>query len=270
MTEEVPLAGGGSTAVHRRGDVVLRTARPWSATVLGLLRHLEGEGFEGAPRVVGDGWSDDGREALSYVPGSCPEEPWSDDAMHALGVMLRDLHSASSSYSPPDPVWLPWWGRDLGGDDPVLGHCDVAPWNVLGRNGFPVALVDWDTAGPVDARWEVAQAAWLNAYLHDDDTLPSPTARARSVAALCDGYGLAPRLRIGLVDAMVEVAVRSSAQEAIDAGVTRSGYAAATAVGTLGGGVPLTGHDLVWAMTWRTRAARWMLRHRAVLEAALS
>jgi hypothetical protein len=24
-------------------------------------------------------------------------------------------------------VWFPWHGRDLGGPDTVIGHCDVAP-----------------------------------------------------------------------------------------------------------------------------------------------
>ena len=51
--DEVPLAGGGSTSVSRRGDVVFREARPWSSTVVRLLRHLEVQGYKEAPRVVG-------------------------------------------------------------------------------------------------------------------------------------------------------------------------------------------------------------------------
>jgi hypothetical protein len=79
---------------------------------------------------------------------------------------------------------------------------------------------------------------------------------------------LSQHARVGLVDAMVEVAVRTSAQEAIDSGVTPDGVQP-TGVGLLGGGPAFTGHDLLWAVTWRTRSAAWMLRHRATLENAL-
>jgi thiamine kinase-like enzyme len=49
-----------------------------------------------------------------------------------------------------------------------MGHCDVAPWNIVARAGMPVALIDWEFAGPVDPLVELAQACWLNAKLHDD------------------------------------------------------------------------------------------------------
>ncbi|HEX5589226.1 MAG TPA: phosphotransferase, partial [Candidatus Limnocylindrales bacterium] len=120
---------------------------------------------------------------------------------------------------------MPWWGRDLPAATMIVGHCDAAPWNILARDGRPVALVDWDTAGPVGAIWDLAQAAWLNAQLHDDElaerlALPPLDARARQLRAIADGYGLSRTDRVGLVDRMIEVAVRSAAQEAVDAGVS--------------------------------------------------
>jgi hypothetical protein len=52
-----------------------------------------------------------------------------------------------------------------------------------------------DSAGPVDALYELAQTAWLNAQLHDDDVaerlgLPDLAARARQLRAIVDGYEL--------------------------------------------------------------------------------
>ena len=38
----------------------------------------------------------------------------------------------------------------------------------MARDGLPVALIDWETAGPVDPLVELAQLCWLNAKLHDD------------------------------------------------------------------------------------------------------
>src|SRR5438067_746137 len=49
----VPLPGGGRSVVHRRGDVVIRDAGPWTPAVHALLRHLEDVGFAVAPRLAG-------------------------------------------------------------------------------------------------------------------------------------------------------------------------------------------------------------------------
>jgi Ser/Thr protein kinase RdoA (MazF antagonist) len=215
-----------------------------------LLRHLEDAGYAAAPRVVGDGFDADGREALAWLPGTTEHEGcWSPPAAAALGGLLRGLHAATASFvPPPDAVWRPWFGRSLPGSAPVVGHGDTAPWNVLARDGVPVAFVDWETAGPVDALWELAQTAWLNAYLHDDDVaerdgLPGPGQRAEVLRALVDGYGLPRADRPTLLERMVEYAVHSAREDALE-GLER---------GTV----------------WRVRSAAWMLRHRPLLLRAL-
>jgi hypothetical protein len=63
------LEGGGRNVVHRRGDVVIRAAGPWTPAVHALLRHLEDVGFTGAPRLVGSGLAPDGRETLTFIEG---------------------------------------------------------------------------------------------------------------------------------------------------------------------------------------------------------
>ncbi len=273
--ELVALAGGGSTEVRRSGDVVLRRARPWSPTVLALLRHLRQQGVTTAPKVVEPGLSPDGWETLGYIAGESPQpHAWSDEAIFALGEQLRALHDATGTFTADSPQWMQWWGRDLPGGPVILGHCDLAPWNVLARDGQPVAIIDWDTAGPVALRWELAQAAWLNAQLHDDDIaerqgLADLAGRCRQLRLFCDGYRLDRATRAGLVDAMIEFAVRSAAQEVIEGGVSPDGVSPAP-VSRIGGGAPTAGHDLLWAVTWRTRSAAWMLRHRAALERVLA
>jgi hypothetical protein len=246
--------------VRRRGDVVLRPARPWSRTVVALLRHLEAVGYPGSPRVVGDGFDADGREALAFVPGTpAPPNGWSDDACDGLGVLLRDLHRATSTFRPPpDAVWRPWYGRALPATVPVIGHGDTAPWNVVARDGLPVAFVDWETAGPFDAIFELAHTGWLNAQLYDDDVaaldgLPDAAVRARRLALIVDGYGLPCGDRAALVDRMVEIAVLSAREDAVESGVTRDSG----------------GTAIVWGVVWRTRSAAWMVRNRPLLLRAL-
>jgi hypothetical protein len=66
--EEIQLSGGGITSgVVRVGGTVRRPAGPWTRTVHAYLRHLERQGFSGAPRVLG--FDEQGREVLSFLDG---------------------------------------------------------------------------------------------------------------------------------------------------------------------------------------------------------
>lgn len=270
--DEVALAVWGSGAeaskARLRDGVVLRQAGPWSPSVLGLLRHLEEHGFAGAPRVVGDGYSADGREQVTFVEGTSPHPgPWkSEQDLHGIGVLLRDLHATAATYLPPaGSPWKSWFGRDLPGDRPVLGHCDTAPWNILVRDGTSFSLIDWEFAGPVDAIWELAHTAWLNGQLHDDDIaermgLPPAPVRAGQVHALLEGYELPARERRNFADRIIEFAVHSARQEAVDGHVTPESTAA----------VSDTGYPLLWALAWRIKDAAWLVRNRRLLQDALA
>lgn len=269
--EESALSTWGSgqeaSRARRRGDTVLRKSGPWSATVLALLRHFESIGFVGAPWPVGSGFAPDGRESLTFLPGSSAHpHAWPDDeAVVGVGRLLRAAHDAAASFVvPADAVWRPWFGRSLSGDSPVIGHCDLGPWNVVAQNGLPYALIDWEFAGPVDAVWELAQAAWLNAQLHDDDTaerfgLPSAVQRAAQVRLILDGYGLGAARRVGFVEKMIAFAVHDAKAEAVAFDVGPGSTA----------GVSSSGYPVLWAVTWRVRSASWMLQHQTLLEKAV-
>ncbi|WP_245954348.1 phosphotransferase [Paenibacillus flagellatus] len=237
---------------------MLRPSGPWTPSVHAFLNHLRQAGFEEAPRPAGSGFAPDGREAVYYVEGEFVHPgPWSDEALIAVGSLLRRLHDASASFVPaPDAVWKPWFLRELGGPNRVIGHGDAAPWNTVTRNGMPVALIDWEYAGPVDPIVELARVCWLFPQLHDDDVaervgLPPLSVRARQLRLLVDAYGASAEQRGALFERIVEVVVRETAEEAIDRQV------APDSVGPL------------WGFAWRARSAAWMLRNRAVLERAL-
>jgi len=79
--------------------------------------------------------------------------------------------------------------------------------------------------------------------------------RARQLAAIVDGYGLAARQRHGFLDQIIEFAICDTAWEADDAAVTPE----------------TTTHPIaLWAMAWRARSAAWMIRHRRTLDNALT
>jgi hypothetical protein len=73
------------------------------------------------------------------------------------------------------------------------------------------------------------------------------------LALFLDGYELPRADRRGLVDRLIEVAVRDCAAEAIQAGITPES----------------TDPAPLWALAWRARAASWMIRHRPLLERAI-
>jgi Ser/Thr protein kinase RdoA (MazF antagonist) len=238
------------------GDVVRRPAGPWTPAVHALLDHLRQAGFTGSPRPV----SADAEDVVTYIPGeSVDPHAWSDEGVFEVGRLLRGLHEATSGFvPPPGAVWHPWpFASDA--PDAIISHRDTGPWNIVARDGLPVAFIDWVTAGPADLREEIAATAWLNAQLHDDDIaerqgLPSARARAAQLRHFADGYRLAAADRRGVVTAMIEYAIRDSAAEAIQAGVTPEAG----------------GSDALWAIAWRSRSAAWMVRHRALLENAMA
>lgn len=230
---------------------------PLLPAVVGLLRHLETLGFDGAPRVVGDG------PEVAFVPGQSPHpHAWADDRLADVGDLLRRAHDAASSYAPPaEARWKPWWLREVGPhDDLVVGHGDAAPWNTLVTPTGRLVLIDWEYAGPTDRLTDLAYAAWLQAQLHDDDVaerqgLPDAATRAGHLSSMLDGYRLERSRRTELVDRMVAVAVHAARHEVVDGVVTEDTTEA----------VDADGYPVTWAIAWRVRSASWMLRNRDLL-----
>lgn len=253
---EIPMIGG-RTKVWRKGQVVLRETGSWASTVHALLNHLEQVEFAGAPRVVGSGFDDQGRELLTYIEGEFVHPgPWDEASLFKIGQLMRDLHRATASFViPADAQWREWHGRRLGDPSRGIGHCDTGPWNIVLKNDLSCALIDWEAAGPCDPITGLAQCCWLNAQLHDDDVaerqgLGTLAERATHLRCILDGYELPRSERVGFVEKMIEFAIHDAATEAIIAKVTME----TTDVGAL------------WAITWRTRSASWMQRHKAILE----
>jgi hypothetical protein len=259
---EVNLEGGGTTKVTLVGDVVYRSPKPQSRTVMSFLEFLKTEGFEASPQPVDSGFASDGREMLTYIEGASPQpSAWSDDAIFHVGVLLRQLHTLSATWEiPAGAQWGHCYLRGLRGNASVIGHGDLGPWNILAREGEPVAFIDWDNAGPLDPIWEVAHVIWQNAQLYDDDVrdlnqLPDAESRFRQAKLIADGYGLDRELRHGFVDRMIELAIRSAREEAIEYHVTPETASPAP-----------EGFPILWAVTWRSRSAAWMIDHREDLQ----
>jgi len=166
-----PLHGGTANRgrVVRLGSTVHRPRGPYSAAVHALLRHLEGSGFTGAPRLIG---SYDETEVLGYIEGTAAHDPvpdWAvtDDALRSVAALLSEYHRYARTFVPQHelswqrPVPLRWRGS-------LVTHNDPNPANVVFRDGRAVALIDFDLAAPGSVAWELAVAACFWAPLRDE------------------------------------------------------------------------------------------------------
>jgi hypothetical protein len=192
--EEIPLEGGNLSQVVRAGDTVRRALKPWSPAVHALLHHLEAQGFDGCPRLLGiDG---QGREILSYIKGEVgfPEAMWTDGALFAAARLLRRYHDATTTFRPPPTA--PWQlvYPDAARHE-VICHNDFAPYNLVFVGSEPVALIDFDVAGPGPRLRDVAMGAYWFAPLAFSAELAERSAHdltggGRRLRLFCATYGL--------------------------------------------------------------------------------
>lgn len=194
--EEILLSGGNVTPVVRIGDTVHRMMNAWSPAVHDLLRYLELQGFTGAPRFLGI--DAQGREVLTFIPGEMGDYPlksyiWSDEVLVEVARLLRRFHDITASYAAPEGANWQFTFPEVHRHE-VICHNDVAPYNMVFASGKPVALIDFDTAGPGPRIWDVAYAAYRFvpiSYATDMQAqgLAKPALQARRLRLFCETYG---------------------------------------------------------------------------------
>jgi aminoglycoside phosphotransferase (APT) family kinase protein len=99
--------------------------------------------------------------------------------------MLRDLHDASA-------------GSDLAGDQEVVIHNDIAPWNTVSTETGPVGFIDFDGAEPGSRLSDIGYMVWTFLDIGSDDLIERFQLR---LGLMLDGYGLESRR--GLSDAIL-------------------------------------------------------------------
>jgi len=207
------LAGGNASGtVMRVGDTV---RKPWTdatASVAVFVSALRDQGID-APEPRGR--DERGRQVIEFVPGTLAMEGLrlTGADLRRVGRMIRGIHDASASYTPPaDAIWrtaIPAPGADL------ICHNDLAPWNLI--IGERWVFIDWDAAAPSTRLWDLAYAAQAFTL---SDTAREPGEAAADLAALADGYGAGRMLRRGLPRAMEE---RTAAMLALLEGARSTG-----------------------------------------------
>lgn len=175
------LEGGHLGGAVRRGDTVRRPVGPWIPAVHALLRHVHGR-LPHVPRVLGI--DELGREVLTYLPGTRASHESGTVTRQRVAAMahwLRTLHAATADFDHPGP-WRMW-------PEPaptVIGHNDVAFWNVVFDGDNLVGVFDWDFAGPTTPLSELAFLAWNTVPLWEE---AGPGRILDVLTSIAEGYG---------------------------------------------------------------------------------
>jgi Ser/Thr protein kinase RdoA (MazF antagonist) len=175
---EVPLLGGRSTlAVFRVGETVRRVNPYPNPLAAPLLLFLERAGFDGTPHFLGT--DEQGRETLAYIPGTVPTEllHHSDDHLCAAARLLRCFHDATANFP------------ELNGAE-VICHNDFSPGNCVYVDGYPVAMIDFDTLAPGTRLWDLGYS--VPTFLNLGHADYSVDAQLRRMRLFANAYGLPP------------------------------------------------------------------------------
>ncbi len=194
--KEVPLSGGLVSSPVKVGSTVRRVAGPWTPAVQALLAHVRSRGFMHVPEPLGI--DEQGRESLSYLPGTSAHRPWPevlkrDDGLIQMGKMLRAYHDAVRDFVPPEGAeWR--IGKAQLKPGQVIRHGDLGPWNTLWQGEQLTALLDWDFAEPGEAITDLAQAAWYFVPLRGEKSWVESGFAVRPdflhrLEVLCEAYG---------------------------------------------------------------------------------
>jgi tRNA A-37 threonylcarbamoyl transferase component Bud32 len=185
LEEHLLPAGEMTPGIVRIGDTVRRPIKDGAPYRHQVLQLLERRGCRCAPRFLGI--DAQGREILSFVDGEVIRygPDYSDDALTTVGGMLRDLHDASA-------------GSDLAGDQEVVIHNDIAPWNTVSTETGPVGFIDFDGAEPGSRLSDIGYMVWTFLDIGSDDLIERFQLR---LGLMLDGYGLESRR--GLSDAIL-------------------------------------------------------------------
>jgi aminoglycoside phosphotransferase (APT) family kinase protein len=162
-----------------------------------------------------------------FIDGEVPVPPYpdwsqSDTALASTARLLRGLHDAARGFDPQGFTWNGSLADPAGGT--MVCHNDVAPSNVVFRDGIAVALLDFEFAAPGRPVYDVAQLARLCVPIEDDFDQDRigwlPADRPARLRVVADAYGLDRGGRAELLTALDDAIalMEAAARRSVDSG----------------------------------------------------
>lgn len=178
MSEEGERLAGNVGGAWRIGETVRRSTGPWTPAVHALLDHV-GQRVTRVPKVMG--FDERGREVLSYLPGlvyDIDTEMLNQEQLRSVVTWTRSFHEAVAGFTHRGP----WRFFDVKAPS-LIGHNDIAPYNVCFDGDELVGVFDWDFAGPSTPLMELAFIAWNCVPLWRDIGSPAAAVRLQLIAS---------------------------------------------------------------------------------------
>lgn len=177
------MPGGNVGGAVRVGETVRRAVGPWTPAVHALLGHLAGR-VRCIPHLLG--YDEHGRESLSYLPGRVVDtdtEVLSPGQIVSVVSWTRSFHEAVADFTHPGP-----WRYFPVARPSVIGHNDIAPYNVCFDGDELAGVFDWDFSGPTTPLFELAFIAWNCVPLWRDIGPENAAERLRLIASAYRGF----------------------------------------------------------------------------------
>jgi hypothetical protein len=180
-TEEPTWLAGNVGGAWRIGGAVHRTTGPWTPAVHALLGFL-GSHVDHTPRVLG--FDEQGREVLTFLSGRVVDIDTELLTLGQIGSLVswtRRFHEVVAGFGHPGP-----WRYPRVPYASLIGHNDIAPYNVCFDGDDVAGVFDWDLAGPTTPLMELAFIAWNCVPLWRDI---GDAAAAERIRHICSVYG---------------------------------------------------------------------------------
>jgi len=116
-----------------------------------------------------------------------PAWVWEERVIAPSARLLRALHDATDGFDRAGRSWQSPTHRPA----EVVCHNDFAPYNLVFRDGLPIAAIDFEHASPGPRVWDLAYLAYRLVPLaaRGNPDLPWRDDRDRRLAVLCEAYG---------------------------------------------------------------------------------
>lgn len=147
---------GNVGGAWRIGTTVHRPVGPWTTSVHSLLAFLAERGVPHVPQVLG--FDEQGREVLTFLEGRVIDidtEVLTIGQIDSLVAWTRDFHEAVSDFDHGEG-----WRHPPLPQPTLIGHNDIAPYNVCFDGDELAGVFDWDLAGPSNQLMELAFIGW--------------------------------------------------------------------------------------------------------------
>lgn len=208
MIQNHALTGGREGKIFKQADCIVRPANLWTEHVHGFLNYLLERGFDCIPHPMG--FTDDGREMVSFVDGvvhndGLPDEIMTDEVLADVARLLRRYHDIGADYVSRLTGEEKWMLPQRTPAE-VMCHGDFAPYNITFVEGKLHGIIDFDTLHPGPRLWDIAYAAYrwvpfVSSFNPDcRDDAERQIARLKRFA---DAYGMSGEMRTNLPDMMI-------------------------------------------------------------------